>query len=211
MQGGIPLRLACGAEFPAGAYRGQQLALHDRRRSTDDLESQSGQLALMPPSEARQDLQQPGTPSPSKSESSSGLSPEAQSERFLAALKGNAHAELEDDADAQAAAPAGKSKAKGKAKAKAKGKAKAKAGAKDKAAPKAAVAKPAVDKNKLVFNPTYNLEATRSQYQCRPGLPFSVCGESSASFPFAKYGGKAGAERAAKKWVKDFKASHKCK
>lgn len=94
-----------------------------------------------------------------------------------------------------------KSKSKAKAKAKAKGKAQAKA-----------PAKPAAVKAKvLVFSPSIALEGSRSQWLCRPGLPFSECGESSKVFSFLNGGSKASAEKAAKKWLKDFKATHKCK
>ena len=107
-----------------------------------------------------------------------------------------------------------------KAKATAKAKAKSKAGAKAKTG-KAAVT-PEKDKkhiavlspekkHSLIFNPKIDNEHTRSQYLCRPGLPYSVCGISCQQFKYDAYGGKSGAGKAANKWLKEFKATHKCK
>ena len=109
-----------------------------------------------------------------------------------------------DDDDADPAQPK-KSKGKGKGKGKAKTKAAAKSNAKAKA-------KASVSKSKtLVFNPVVALEATRKQYLFRPGLTFAESGESSKVFSFANHGGKAGASKAANKWLQDFKKSHTCK
>lgn len=178
-----------------------------QKLSLADLPSAGQQLALpgpdMPLSASRAELHGVSPAGKSTSSLSSELSPADQAHRFMNAMKGH---ELDDDDDEEVGAVLPKdnktkSKSKAKAKAKAKGKAKAKA-----------PAKPAAVKAKvLVFSPSIALEGSRSQWLCRPGLPFSECGESSKVFSFLNGGSKASAEKAAKKWLKDFKATHKCK
>ena len=124
-------------------------------------------------------------------------SPEEQSKAFIAALKGDNVGGEDDD---EPVAAVGRPKAKSKAKAK--GKAKAKAVA------KVSVGKP----GKKLFNPTYGVEASRSQVQCRTGLTFKEGGVAGASFKFSDYpSGQKGAEATAKKWVADFRNRHTCK
>ena len=162
------------------------------------------------------------TPSPLTVPKGSSMTPQEQADKFMAAL--NTGDIADDDADdngpasdngaatdnaaatrktAAAGTGAGKTTIdKGKATKKVtSGKAKAKA---------PAVIKKGDKKAELIFKPTYCLEATRSQFLCRPGLPASVGGESSKCFRFIEHGGQAGAEKAAQKWVRDFKATHKC-
>ena len=145
------------------------------------------------------------------------LSPQEQANRFLNSLQGHAVADDDDDDDKSddATTKSGKGSGKGTRKKDAKSKTKANA---DKAkakgiakSPKTTTAKTGAKAKALVFNPVIALEATRSQYLFRPGLSFAASGESSKAFPFSANGGKAGAFKAATKWLKDFKASHKCK
>ena len=148
-------------------------------------------------------------PPHSSKKNSSTLTPQQQADRFLLSLQGKEpdDNDTDDDDPATVKTAKGKGKAKGKAKA---NKAKAKAKAKSKDKPKTTV-KPTVKGGALIFNPTCVLESTRSQYLCRPGLTYAESGESSKAFPFSQYGGKGGALKAGMKWVKDFKATHKCK
>ena len=133
------------------------------------------------------------------------LTPQQQADRFLLSLQGGVPDDDDDDDDDADPAQPKKSKGKGKGKGKAKTKAAAKSNAKAKA-------KASVSKSKtLVFNPVVALEATRKQYLFRPGLTFAESGESSKVFSFANHGGKAGASKAANKWLQDFKKSHTCK
>ena len=150
------------------------------------------------------------TPSPLTVPKGSSMTPQEQADKFDADDNGPA---ADNGAATNNAAATGKTAAagtragkttKGKGKDKKKmtsGKAKAKA---------PAVIKKGDKKAELIFKPTYCLEATRSQFLCRPGLPTSVGGESSKCFRFIDHGGQAGAEKAAQKWVRDFKATHKC-
>lgn len=135
-------------------------------------------------------------------------SPAEQANTFMAKLKGIEEDADDHDDDADPDAGAMKvmkkpSKANPKAKAKAKAKAKSKAAANTTAKLKTAG-------KDLLFNPTWNDEKTRDNVICRPGLKFSDCGISSCSFTYAKNGGRAGAIKAAKKWVADFKKAHRC-
>ena len=135
------------------------------------------------------------------------LSPAKQAARFMQAMAGKSiddgtddDDEEDDDGDGDADVlkkPA--SKAKSSAKAKPKGKAKGKAKGKPKTA------------KGLLFTPIVQLEASRSQFLFRPGLPFSVSGESTKNFSFDVHGGKAKAEKAANRWLETFKSSHRCK
>jgi len=141
------------------------------------------------------------------------LSPQEQADRFLKSLKG--HTVDDDDADDDNADDVTTKSGKGTRKKDAKAKSKSKA-ANAKAngiakSPKTTTAKTDAKAKALVFNPIIALEATRSHYLFRPGLSFAASGESSKAFPFSANGGKAGAFKAATKWLKDFKASHKCK
>ena len=151
------------------------------------------------------------------------LSPQDQADRFLAALQGKTPDDDDDDDDDDDAADPTKLKTNGKtgkgnpkkasAKDNAKTKAKEKASAKGKAKAKASATGVKTDSKAktLIFNPMIALEATRSQYLFRPGLTVAESGESSKAFTFANHFGKAGAKKAADKWLKDFKSSHKCK
>jgi len=158
------------------------------------------------------------TPPPVALPTGSGMTPQEQADKFMSALTNGVPADDDDDDDDVAdkagarAKPAAAAKRAGKtAKCKGKGKSMKKAEPKGKAKAKADdVIKNAGKKTELIYKPNYQLEATRSQFLCRPGIPNKVCGESSKSFRFADHGGKAGAEKAAQKWVKDFKATHKC-
>ena len=131
------------------------------------------------------------TPSPLTVPKGSSMTPQEQADKFLAALNNDDTADDDPDDNGPAAdngaatdnaAATGKTAAagtgagkttRGKGKDKKKvtsGKAKAKA---------PAVIKKGDKKAELIFKPTYCLEATRSQFLCRPGLPASVGGESS--------------------------------
>ena len=179
--------------------------------------------------DAQQDAQTPerpklaDAPTPT-TETKKVLSPQDQADRFLAALQGNMpDRDDDDDDDDDDAADPTKLKTNGKtgkgnrtkvsAKSKAKSKAQAKASAKGKAKAKASATGVKTDSKAktLIFNPKVVVEATRSHYLFRPGLTFAESGESSKAFAFADHGGKAGAKKAADKWLKDFKSSHKCK
>ena len=65
---------------------------------------------------------------------------------------------------------------------------------------------------KPVFNPSFHIEMSRSAVQCRHGVKASEAGGVIApSFRFNKFPkGKTGAVQAAKKWVAEFKKTHKC-
>lgn len=65
---------------------------------------------------------------------------------------------------------------------------------------------------KPVFKPTYGIEETRQQVQCRTGLKASEAGGVIApAFRYKNFPtGKAGAVNAAKKWLADFRKKHKC-
>jgi len=78
-----------------------------------------------------------------------------------------------------------------------------------KAAP---AAEPAGKPGKPAFRPTYAVEESRSQVQCRTGLKASE--NNGVVAPCFKYknfpNGKTGAINAAKKWLKEFKLKYKC-
>ena len=142
----------------------------------------------------------------------SSMSPQEQADKLIKAMQDGVSDDDGDDDDDKNAADAdptdGKTnKGKGKAKAKPKAKAKTKAAAKNKS--KAAVKK-TVAKGGHIFNPKYELEASRDHYLFRPGIPVSVGGESTKVFKFDQHGGKKGAEKAAKAYLKKFKATHRC-
>ena len=148
------------------------------------------------------------------------LSPAEQADRFLNALGGRAEGEHDDDDEKSddvttKSGKRGKGSGKGKRKKEDKSKTEAnaaKAKTKDTAkSPKTTTAKTGAKAKALVFNPSVALEGTRSHYLFRPGLSFAESGESSKAFAFSAHGGKAAASKAANKWLKDFKASHKCK
>ena len=65
---------------------------------------------------------------------------------------------------------------------------------------------------KSVFKPTYNVEETRQQVQCRTGLKAGEAGGVIApAFRYKNFpSGKTGAVNAAKKWLADFRKKHKC-
>ena len=64
-----------------------------------------------------------------------------------------------------------------------------------------------------VFRPSYALEESRQQVQCRTGLKASLAGGViSPCFKYKNFSnGKTGAVKAAKKWLADFRKNHKCK
>ena len=76
------------------------------------------------------------------------------------------------------------------------------------ASAKAPVAKP----GKTVFKPTYSIEESRNNVQCRTGLKASTSrGVIAPCFKYKNFAnGKAGAIKAAKKWLADFKKNNKC-
>ena len=65
---------------------------------------------------------------------------------------------------------------------------------------------------KAVFMPSYGIEESRSQVQCRTGLKASQNGDVIApNFKYKRFAnGKAGAINAAKKWLAGFKKTYKC-
>ena len=78
-------------------------------------------------------------------------------------------------------------------------------------APPKATAKAPVAKHP-VFNPTYAIEESRNQVQCRTGLKaITNRGVIAPCFKYKNFAnGKAGAIKAAKKWLADFKKNNKC-
>ena len=148
----------------------------------------------------------------------SSMSPQEQADKLIKAMQDGASdddGDGDDDKNAADADPAdGTTKGSGKkdkAKAKAKPKAKPKAVAKNAAKKQSKIAvKKAVTKGEHLFNPKYELEASRDQYLFRPGLPVSIGGESTKCFKFDIHGGKKGAEKAAKAYFNRFKATHSC-
>ncbi len=81
-------------------------------------------------------------------------------------------------------------------------------------APRKRPASAIADKLKApVFHPSYALEESRQQVQCRTGLKASLAGGViSPCFKYKNFAnGKAGAVKAADKWLADFRKNHKCK
>ena len=210
--GEVPMHLFPGMTGANGSFsrKRSQLKLEDAHSPAG---SAAGQLALADesPDSNASNASPPGTPRAGlqgmlPNASPTTMSPAEQAKRFLDAMSNepsdpagdNAEGESDDDVCMRRPAAKGKSKAKAKAKAKAKGTGKGHV--------KADHAKV---KN-FIFKPKIELEATRNHYLCRPGLPFSVCGESSACFKFSAHGGKKGAYKKAQEWLSTFKRTHKC-
>jgi len=80
------------------------------------------------------------------------------------------------------------------------------------ASPKATAKAPVAKPGNIVFKPSYGIEESRNQVQCRTGLKtIENRGVIAPCFKFKKFAnGKAGAIKAAKKWLDDFKKKHKC-
>ena len=180
-----------------------------------------GQLALTAPPTSQLALQAPAsehnvhvstdnsvtdslgghTPAQSPTKSDEQLSPAAQAKRFLASLQGKIADDTDDDDDDADNVPNKKPATKGSAKTKAKAKAK----------PAALVHAPAAGKKSaLTFKPKLDCEHSRSQYLFRSGIPLAAGGLPSQTFSYSAHGGKKGAEKAARKYLSDFKKSHKC-
>ena len=179
------------------------------------LEAPPGQLALPSPglnrnlrgsteSVASDMFGGSNTPLASPHKSEGHLSPDDQARRFLMSLGGRAVGETADDADdadeADDADPKKKPASKGN-KAKAKAKAKAKPLVHTAAAAK---------KTTVFFKPKIDCEHSRSQYLFRSGIPKNAGGLPSQTFAYSAHGGKKGAEKAALKYLSDFKKSHTC-
>ena len=80
------------------------------------------------------------------------------------------------------------------------------------ASPKATAKAPVAKPGNIVFKPSYGIEESRNQVQCRTGLKtIENRGVIAPCFKFKKFAnGKAGAIKAAKKWLDDFKKNNKC-
>ena len=195
--------------FNAGPYRPRQL--EQPMQGQLALPAPPSQLALPAPAHfaasgsvesLRAEAVGGITPASSPTKSEGQLSPSAQAARFMARLQGNvADDDDDEEKDDDAAAD---SDLKKRPASTVKGNVKAKAKAKPNVKPTAG------KKSDLIFKPKIDCEDSRKQYLFRSGLPVSVAGISSQVFPYNAHGGKKGAETAAKKWLCDFKKSHKC-
>ena len=80
------------------------------------------------------------------------------------------------------------------------------------ASPKATAKAPVAKPGNTVFKPSYGIEESRNQVQCRTGLKaITNRGVIAPCFKYKNFAnGKAGAIKAAKKWLADFKKNNKC-